>query len=59
MTMRQWFCGKFLGHDWVKDKCIAIMYEQERNQPREAVIEFDVCAKCGLESDEFEEVNHE
>jgi len=57
MTIRQWFCGKF-GHDWVKDRCIAIVYEQERDQSREAVIEFDVCTKCGLESD-YEEATHD
>lgn len=55
MTLSQWFCGRFLGHDWKKEKCLAIMYDQECNQSREVIVVFDVCARCGLESEYFSE----
>lgn len=63
MTLRQWLCGKILGHKWQPVQCEATILEQDRifrhlTTSRQSVIEFDVCTRCGLESD-FEEVTHD
>ena len=58
MTMRQWLCGKLLGHDWVTERHDNVL-KIKRDCGELVTIEFKVCTKCGLESDEFEEVNHE